>query len=678
MIDLKIVTIPPILRTQRYVVTKIVINDKGSPTKPPTSVVTGKLHDCWKFTPDALVTIEEAIAFANEKGYDFVGYNLAGGSVLCVDLDNCFQPDGELKLWARVFVDTWRDFIFYTERSPGVTHHGLHLWLRVDQKDLTAFAERMAGVGKKKVVKNVGADHEKIELFWSNYVTMTGNVWGEFDGAMLDKNGLERLYTSVAGKDQAATAVTGKRGKSAYSDLTLADMVAKPESEFPDPSSAVASLLVKSALKNSCDPEKMEGDLKQSKLYTEGKWGPTGENKWERRKHEELANAIEEARKVPPRESQSCSPEVSSLVMPDPAWTLRMPERWCWKPVLREAGMLNLSGESSQGKSPLTIDLCARMSKLPGHDGYGAWPDGQKMRNFPLHSIMLNNEDDLQDTILPRFDLAGGCDLFFHPITGVQVSKDDKTHQRMLALKEDIALICAEARKLAPHLGLIVIDPITNYLGKLKMNAEEDVREALMPLVMLAQELRFNVLTVSHLNKGESQDPMSRVMGARAFVGVARSAWQCSDDPNLQGHYAHIMAPIRGPKGHESFRYHTEVVNVEIEGETSEVIKIVWDGMTKATASQALNPESRKNLGLIQKAAPVLRAFLESGAKAATECQSFMKEGDLDISMCADRVRAAAGVRSFQKGRKWYWGIAGNEGMFEKFEARKTNDVPEY
>ena len=88
--------------------------------------------------------------------------------------------------------------------------------------------------------------------------------------------------------------------------------------------------------------------------------------------------------------------------------------------------MLNLSGESSQGKSPLLIDLCARMSKLPGHDGYGTWPDGQKMQKFPLHSIMLNNEDDLQDTILPRFDLAGGCDLFFHPITGVQVSKDDK------------------------------------------------------------------------------------------------------------------------------------------------------------------------------------------------------------------------------------------------------------
>ena len=44
MIDLKVDSIPPILRSQRYVVTKIVINEKGQPTKPPTSVATGKLR----------------------------------------------------------------------------------------------------------------------------------------------------------------------------------------------------------------------------------------------------------------------------------------------------------------------------------------------------------------------------------------------------------------------------------------------------------------------------------------------------------------------------------------------------------------------------------------------------------------------------------------------------------
>ena len=173
MIDLKIVTIPPILRTQRYVVTKIVINDKGSPTKPPTSVVTGKLHDCWKFTPDALVTIEEAIAFANEKGYDFVGYNLAGGSVLCVDPRQLFSAGWRAEVvGAGVCRYLERLRLLCRTITRRRTHHGLHLWIRVDQKDPTGFAERMAGAGKKKVVKNVGADHEKIELFSSNYVTM--------------------------------------------------------------------------------------------------------------------------------------------------------------------------------------------------------------------------------------------------------------------------------------------------------------------------------------------------------------------------------------------------------------------------------------------------------------------------------------------------------------------------
>jgi len=71
-----------------------------------------------------------------------------------------------------------------------------------------------------------------------------------------------------------------------------------------------------------------------------------------------------------------------------------------------EAGMLNLSGMSSQGKSPLVIDICARMSKLPGHEGFGEWPDGQKMKKFPLHSILLNSEDDLSSGILPCFDEA--------------------------------------------------------------------------------------------------------------------------------------------------------------------------------------------------------------------------------------------------------------------------------
>ena len=86
--------------------------------------------------------------------------------------------------------------------------------------------------------------------------------------------------------------------------------------------------------------------------------------KWERRKHEEIANAIEEARKVPPRESQSRSYTGSTpLCGADPDETVRKPE-WCWRSrCCREAGECceTSSGESLTGKSPLTIDLCAHI-----------------------------------------------------------------------------------------------------------------------------------------------------------------------------------------------------------------------------------------------------------------------------------------------------------------------------
>jgi hypothetical protein len=383
--------------------------------------------------------------------------------------------------------------------------------------------------------------------------------------------------------------------------------------------------------------------------------------------------------------ASASSEETTTLITPLASWTHRKPQLWSWKPVMRVGGMLNLSGESSQGKSPITVDWAARLSRLtPGMRGEAVWPDGQPIARAPLHTIMLNSEDDLQDTILPRFDLAGGYDMFFHLITGVRVSKDDKHHQRMLALKEDIRLLCEFARKISPELGMITVDPITNYLGKgMRMNAEEDVRHILMPLVGLAQELGITVVTVSHLNKGEG-DPMSRVMGARAFVGVARDAWQCVDDPDSENKYAHIFGPVRGPKASQSFKYHTEVVPVEIGGEMSDVIKIVWDGRSNATVAQGLDQEAKKNLSGDKEAAIELKNLLTAGKRAASDCQSFLKSCGFKVeNMNFSRVRKLAGAEHRQEGvsgggSKSVWYLPSAQQEFEPPAARKDDDAPKY
>ena len=78
------------------------------------------------------------------------------------------------------------------------------------------------------------------------------------------------------------------------------------------------------------------------------------------------------------------------------------PLRWMWKPYLPIGKLVHFGGNSSQAKSPVTVDLASRISS-------GAnWPDGTPNVIGSRSVILLNVENDLEDTILPRYRLAGG------------------------------------------------------------------------------------------------------------------------------------------------------------------------------------------------------------------------------------------------------------------------------
>jgi putative DNA primase/helicase len=101
------------------------------------------------------------------------------------------------------------------------------------------------------------------------------------------------------------------------------------------------------------------------------------------------------------------------------------------------------------------------------------------------------------------------------------------------ALAEDI-LELEKAIDKKGDVSLIVIDPVTNYLGKLSMNKENEMRDLLMPLADLAQRKNICIVTVGHLNKKTNNDGvqlLDRVMGAAAFHGVARQTFLFGDDP---------------------------------------------------------------------------------------------------------------------------------------------------
>jgi putative DNA primase/helicase len=77
---------------------------------------------------------------------------------------------------------------------------------------------------------------------------------------------------------------------------------------------------------------------------------------------------------------------------------------------------------------------------------------------------------------------------------------------------------------------LVIIDPITAYLGDADSHKNAEVRALLAPLAEMAASQRVSVLAVSHLTKSAGMDALLRVQGSIGFAAAARAVWGVAKD----------------------------------------------------------------------------------------------------------------------------------------------------
>jgi RecA-family ATPase len=344
--------------------------------------------------------------------------------------------------------------------------------------------------------------------------------------------------------------------------------------------------------------------------------------------------------------------------------TMQPPE-WLWEGRLSRNQLTHFAGESSMGKSPVTLDLIARVTT--GSD----WPDGTPNTLGPRSVILMASEDDWADTIKPRLKLAG-ADLrkVFRFVS--TISKDDSIVNVSTKLDADLEELKRQIGTL-PDVGLIVIDPITNYLGSKSMNKEEDIRSLLMPVSeQIAQALKVCVVTVGHLNKqGKEASTKQRVMGAAAFIGVARNLLMFGADPEeTSKKYHHIMGEERN-QAVPTLKYHTEMVPVDWEGwEGKKVLRVVWDGISTASIEDSINPDKEEVKAAIELAAQALKLVLQAGRMQANQCKEAVLAGvykDRPGNFW-HRARKKAGVDSKQEGKQWWWFLEAAPSLVEQFD----------
>jgi hypothetical protein len=185
------------------------------------------------------------------------------------------------------------------------------------------------------------------------------------------------------------------------------------------------------------------------------------------------------------------------------------PTRWLWQDRIPLGAATVEAGRQGLGKSTHTIWLAAEGShgRLAGD-----------LLSEPFVTLIVSYEDNVESTIVPRL-LAAGADRRFVKVVKARTAEG---YPDLVSLPGDLDWI---ADLVDEHRAkLLVVDPLVASLpsGEINSHQDQDVRRALGPLSMLAEEKRLAALGLMHFRKGPTSDLLMAIGGSGAFTAAAR------------------------------------------------------------------------------------------------------------------------------------------------------------
>ena len=321
------------------------------------------------------------------------------------------------------------------------------------------------------------------------------------------------------------------------------------------------------------------------------------------------------------------------------------PVRWLWPKRIARGKVSILAGHPGLGKSQITASMTAIVSTG------GAWP----LDHTPCERgnvVFFSAEDDAEDTIRPRLE-AAGTDLSRVFIMDAVLTGEST---RSFNLVHDISRLSLMLEHLG-NVALVVIDPVTAYLGNTDSHKTADVRALLAPLSELAAKHGTAVVCVSHLSKGGSGEALMRVTGSLAFVAAARAAFLIARDPGEMNR--RLFLPIKNNISKDETGLAFTIEGVTIPGgiETS---RVVWESdSVTVTADEAMRqhdePEERSSL---EDAREFLTNLLADGPVSSKQIR-YDSEGAGHTWATVRRAQKLLRVEVYRDGfggkGTWYW-----------------------
>src|ERR1700735_4690441 len=307
--------------------------------------------------------------------------------------------------------------------------------------------------------------------------------------------------------------------------------------------------------------------------------------------------------------------------------------RWIWRNRIAEK--LNLAvGDPGDGKSLFSIYCAARLTT--GSDWFNGMENAEPNSVPSSEVAFLAGEDDWDDTVVPRLMSAGADLTKIHKLSMVSVTngKGETQEDRDFQLDTDIALLNGFLAD-HPNVKMVVVDPVTNYLGSSRMMDDQSVRRVLMPLKDLSEKYPLAVLAIMHLNKKVDLNAIYRIGGSMGFGGVARLAWlfvkSPEDELRPEAKEEFMMLRVKAnivKRDVGGLKYEIRTRPVRIEGEDTQQPYLAFTGVVDKDPN-LMNPNkpgerpAHRPAEKLPAAIKWLTDFLAGGPKSSAEIMHY-------------------------------------------------------
>jgi putative DNA primase/helicase len=325
---------------------------------------------------------------------------------------------------------------------------------------------------------------------------------------------------------------------------------------------------------------------------------------------------------------------------------------WIWPGRLARGKHACIAGEPGTGKSQLTISIVAAITMG------GEWPCGEG--RAPVGNVIIfSAEDGAADTIIPRLIAAGADQSRVNMVSAV---RDGDGSRRAFNLQRDLALL----EKKITHIkdvAMVVVDPVSSYLGRTDSHNNSEVRGVLEPLSEMAERTRVAILSVTHFSKSGAHTTtkaLHRFIGSIAFTGAPRVAFAVIEDVDHDGRrlLLHAKNNIARPPQGLAFRLEQCVI-----GDGIVASRVLWDAEpVTITANEALAADAAGTETRTAKAEAMgfLQAALCAEPISAAEVNRMAREHGLTPKVLRS-AREALGVKikrdGFGPGSKSLWSL---------------------